>query len=75
MVTTFVHYVENLSLDDFNKALDGFSPASLRGIQLHKPSQQTWLDVGGLHDVRKSLEETLLWPTKVRHQYNRMYIR
>ncbi|KAK3749947.1 hypothetical protein QZH41_013854, partial [Actinostola sp. cb2023] len=53
-----------LALEDFNQALSGYSPASLRGVQLHKPGHLTWLDVGGLEQVKKALQETLLWPTK-----------
>ena len=46
-------------------ALDGFTPASLKNVNLHRPSDVSWADVGGLHDVRHRLVETLLWPSKV----------
>ena len=40
-----------LTQDDFESALKGYVPASLRGIKLTK-SNISWNDVGGLNDVR-----------------------
>ena len=40
-----------LTQDDFEVALKGYVPASLRGIKLTK-SNISWNDVGGLNDVR-----------------------
>lgn len=48
---------------DFEMALKGFTPASLRNITLHS-STTTFDSIGGLHSVRKTLLETLLYPTK-----------
>ena len=36
-------------------ALDGFTPASLKNVNLHRPSDVSWADVGGLHDVRHNI--------------------
>lgn len=46
-------------------ALEGFTPAALRGVSLHTAGELGWSDVGGLAAVKGALMETLLWPTKV----------
>ena len=55
----------SLCLADFEVGLDGFTPAALKNVSLHKPGEAGWTDVGGLYDVRNTLVETLQWPTKV----------
>lgn len=50
-------------MDDFVAAQEAFTPISLRGISLQK-SDVRWADIGGLHDARQILRETLEWPTK-----------
>ncbi|GAA6011810.1 hypothetical protein JCM11491_000758 [Sporobolomyces phaffii] len=52
-----------LSADDFIQAQLGFVPLSLRDVKLQKSAVQ-WSDIGGLHETRKTLRETLEWPTK-----------
>ena len=52
-------------LDDFTAALHGFTPASLRGVTLHTPGENTWKDIGGLNNVKNQLIRMLEWPTKV----------
>ncbi|ODV60043.1 AAA family ATPase peroxin 1 [Ascoidea rubescens DSM 1968] len=47
----------------FKKALEGFTPSGLRGIQLQK-SSTSWNDIGGLKTVKSVLLETLEWPTR-----------
>lgn len=51
---------------DFDAAFVGFSPLSLRGIELHNSETQGWSDVGGLEEVKSLLMETFVWPAKVR---------
>ncbi|KAK7202576.1 P-loop containing nucleoside triphosphate hydrolase protein [Myxozyma melibiosi] len=48
---------------DFTAALSGYTPASLRGVNLQTPST-TWAEIGGLHETKRVLLETLEWPTK-----------
>lgn len=48
---------------DFTEAQVGFLPLSLREVKLQK-SEVQWADIGGLHETRKVLRETLEWPTK-----------
>lgn len=48
--------------EDFQAALDGFTPASLRNVTLQS-SSTTFESIGGLHTARKTLLETLQYPT------------
>ncbi|KAF9974090.1 Peroxisome biosynthesis protein pex1 [Actinomortierella ambigua] len=52
-----------LTLADFFKAQEGFVPSGLRGVKLQS-SATSWADIGGLTETRKTLLETLEWPTK-----------
>jgi peroxin-1 len=51
-----------LCKDDFQQALTGFTPASLRNVTLQS-SSTTFDSIGGLHETRKILLETLQYPT------------
>ncbi|KAK5113921.1 hypothetical protein LTR85_010454 [Meristemomyces frigidus] len=51
-----------LTAADFAAALKGFTPASLRGVTLHS-STTTFASIGGLKQTRKTLLETLQYPT------------
>ncbi|CAL3962118.1 unnamed protein product [Diplocarpon coronariae] len=51
-----------LSREDFDCALKGFTPASLRNVTL-QTSTTTFASIGGLHSTRKILLETLQYPT------------
>ncbi|KAL4750381.1 hypothetical protein BDW72DRAFT_193990 [Aspergillus terricola var. indicus] len=48
---------------DFDNAIKGFTPASLRNVTLTS-STTTFSAIGGLHETRKMLLETLQYPTK-----------
>ena len=48
---------------DFDAALAKFTPASLRGVTLQK-SETLWANIGGLHEPKRILRETLEWPVK-----------
>lgn len=49
---------------NFDTALSGFTPSSLRGINLQKDTSTSWSDIGGLTDAKQILLETLEWPTR-----------
>ena len=53
----------SLSKEDFSRAIKGFTPASLRNVSLHSAST-TFDSIGGLDTVRRTLVETLQYPTK-----------
>ena len=50
---------------DFDRALVGSVPASLRNVPLHQAGDIGWKDIGGLTSVKKTMIETLQWPEKV----------
>ncbi|PHH78292.1 hypothetical protein CDD80_7100 [Ophiocordyceps camponoti-rufipedis] len=52
-----------LGRQDFEKARKGFTPASLRNVPLQS-STTTFDSIGGLHETRRMLLETLEYPTK-----------
>lgn len=58
--------MENLVLtdDDMESALDEFCPSSLRGLNLRTQETLRWEDAGGLYEVKQTLQEVFLWPTK-----------
>ncbi|XP_036921953.1 peroxisome biogenesis factor 1 isoform X2 [Sturnira hondurensis] len=60
---------------DFQKALQGFTPASLRNISLHKPQDLGWDKVGGLHDVRQILVDMIQLPAKYPELFANLPIR
>lgn len=47
------------------KALRGFIPVSLRNVDLHNPRDLGWDKIGGLHEVRQILVDTIQLPAKV----------
>lgn len=51
-----------LTQEDFTSALKGFTPASLRNVTLQQ-STTTFSSIGGLHETRQTLLETLQYPT------------
>ncbi|KAL7792903.1 P-loop containing nucleoside triphosphate hydrolase protein [Trichoderma ceciliae] len=53
----------HLSRQDFDKAIKGFTPASLRNVSLQS-STTTFKSIGGLQETRQILLETLQYPTK-----------
>lgn len=53
----------SLGTEDFDSALKGFTPASLRNVTLTS-STTTFSAIGGLFETRQTLLETLQYPTK-----------
>uniref|UniRef100_A0A7N4P3Y6 Peroxisomal ATPase PEX1 n=1 Tax=Sarcophilus harrisii TaxID=9305 RepID=A0A7N4P3Y6_SARHA len=49
---------------DFQKGLKGFTPTSLRNVNLHKPKDVGWDKIGGLREVRQILMDTIQLPAK-----------
>uniref|UniRef100_A0A8C5LFU9 Peroxisomal ATPase PEX1 n=1 Tax=Jaculus jaculus TaxID=51337 RepID=A0A8C5LFU9_JACJA len=60
---------------DFQKALQGFIPASLRNVNLHKPRDMGWDKIGGLHEVRQILMDTIQLPAKYPELFANLPIR
>ncbi|GAB1289381.1 Peroxisome biogenesis factor 1 [Apodemus speciosus] len=64
-----------LTTSDFQKALHGFLPASLRNVNLHKPRDLGWDKIGGLHEVRQTLMDTIQLPAKYPELFANLPIR
>ncbi|XP_029774715.1 peroxisome biogenesis factor 1 [Suricata suricatta] len=60
---------------DFQKALQGFLPASLRNVNLHVPRDLGWDKIGGLHEVRQILTDTIQLPAKYPELFANLPIR
>uniref|UniRef100_A0A8I3ZZR6 Peroxisomal ATPase PEX1 n=1 Tax=Callithrix jacchus TaxID=9483 RepID=A0A8I3ZZR6_CALJA len=60
---------------DFQKALQGFIPVSLRSVNLHKPRDLGWDRIGGLHEVRQILMDTIQLPAKYPELFANLPIR
>jgi peroxin-1 len=63
-----------LSTADFDAALKGFTPASLRNVTL-QTSTVRWSSIGGLESTRKVLLETLQYPTTYAPIFSRCPLR
>ncbi|KAJ1675412.1 Peroxisome biosynthesis protein pex1 [Spiromyces aspiralis] len=48
---------------DIVRAHEGFTPLSMRGVQLHS-SETSWDDIGGLEDTKRILKETIELPSR-----------
>uniref|UniRef100_A0A4X1U6F4 Peroxisomal ATPase PEX1 n=1 Tax=Sus scrofa TaxID=9823 RepID=A0A4X1U6F4_PIG len=59
---------------DFQKALQGFVPASLRNVNL-KPRDLGWDHIGGLREVRQILMDTIQLPAKYPELFANLPIR
>ncbi|KAM4027111.1 peroxisomal ATPase PEX1 isoform 2-T2 [Anomaloglossus baeobatrachus] len=64
-----------LATSDFQKALKGFTPISLKNARLHKPKDHGWNMVGGLHDVRQVLKDNIELPAKYPELFANLPIR
>ncbi|XP_075872141.1 peroxisomal ATPase PEX1 isoform X1 [Nelusetta ayraudi] len=64
-----------LSCRDFEQALQGFTPPSLWGVDLHTPSGVGLERVGGLREVRQQLVDTVLLPAKYPVLFSNLPIR
>uniref|UniRef100_A0A8D0Q2Y3 Peroxisomal ATPase PEX1 n=1 Tax=Sus scrofa TaxID=9823 RepID=A0A8D0Q2Y3_PIG len=60
---------------DFQKALQGFVPASLRNVNLNKPRDLGWDHIGGLREVRQILMDTIQLPAKYPELFANLPIR
>nr|CAI5837445.1 unnamed protein product [Callosobruchus analis] len=60
-------YDENLeiTMQDCEKALKNTCILSLENVNIHSPGDKDFSRIGGLHNVKQILIETLLWPVKV----------
>ena len=65
----------SVEVKDFMVAMETYVPASLKGLSLHSGGLINFKHVGGLAAAKQTLQETLLWPSKVNKLYTQnMYI-
>ncbi|XP_032902425.1 peroxisome biogenesis factor 1 isoform X2 [Amblyraja radiata] len=60
---------------NFLHALEGFVPISLRNANLHKPRDLGWNQVGGLHEVKEILMDTIQLSVKYPQLFAKLPIR
>ncbi|CAH1979790.1 unnamed protein product [Acanthoscelides obtectus] len=53
-----------ITMENCEKALENTCILSLENVNLHSPGDRDFSHIGGLHDVKQILVETLLWPVK-----------
>jgi len=68
-----VEVLESLkvTMDDFMNAYREITPSALREIEVEVPAVR-WDDIGGLHDVKQQLRETVEWPLKYPDAYEKI---
>ena len=64
-----------LSAEHFEIASSDYVPLSLRGLKLRPASKFYLKHVGGLEQVKQTLVETLLWPTRFPSLFSQLPIR
>ena len=65
-----------IQITDYEKAIENYKPASLAGIQLHeKDDSLSWDSVGGMEEVKRVFNETIILPTKYPELYQNIPIK
>ncbi|MFB6254831.1 MAG: CDC48 family AAA ATPase [Halobacteriaceae archaeon] len=59
---------------DFKDALGEVEPSAMREVLVELP-KVTWDDVGGLHDAKQSVKESVEWPLNQPEKFDRMGIK
>lgn len=63
-----------IRMDDFVTALRQIEPSAIREVFVDVPDVH-WSDIGGLVEVKKSLQEAVEWPLKYASLFERMQIK
>jgi AAA family ATPase len=63
----------NLNFEHFESALNVVRPSSMREVILEVPKVK-WSDIGGQHELKKRLEEMVVWPLKYAHALDRLHV-
>jgi AAA family ATPase len=53
-----------LTLDDLSHGLKVIQPSAMKELAIEKPNVR-WADIGGMHELKLRLEQTIVWP--IRH--------
>ncbi|MEK6908276.1 MAG: AAA family ATPase, partial [Thermoproteota archaeon] len=57
--------------DDFQKALIEVTPSGMREVFIEDPDVK-WVDIGGLEEVKRELQEAVEWPMKYPGLYDKL---
>jgi len=57
-----------ISMEDFYEALKEIEPSAIREVYVEVPDV-SWDDIGGLHDVKQELIQTIEWPFKYKELF------
>jgi len=60
-----------VTMNDFMEALKDVEPSAMREVLVEVPDVK-WDDIGGLHDVKLELQETVEWPLKYPEVFEHM---
>ncbi|CAF1242985.1 unnamed protein product [Adineta steineri] len=63
----------NLNIEHFENALTVIRPTSMREVILEVPKVK-WSDIGGQHELKKRLEEMVVWPLKYADALERLHV-
>ncbi|CAF0932609.1 unnamed protein product [Adineta steineri] len=63
----------NLNIEHFENALTVVRPTSMREVILEVPKVK-WSDIGGQHELKKRLEEMVVWPLKYADALERLHV-
>ena len=60
-----------ISMADFENALKEVMPSAMREVYLESPDVE-WVDIGGLDEVKKELQEAVEWPLRYPDLYTKL---
>ncbi|CAF1274067.1 unnamed protein product [Adineta ricciae] len=63
----------NLTMKHFESALAVIRPSSMREVILEVPKVK-WSDIGGQHELKKRLEEMVVWPLRYAPALERLHV-
>ena len=60
-----------VNYEDYQNALQEVTPAGMREVFIESPDV-SWDDIGGLHNIKRELQEAVEWPLKYPNLYSKM---
>ena len=60
-----------ISMADFENALKEVMPSAMREVYLESPDVE-WVDIGGLDEVKRELQEAVEWPLRYPDLYTKL---
>lgn len=63
----------HINIEHFENALTVIRPSSMREVVLEVPNVK-WSDIGGQHELKRRLEEMVVWPLKYSHALDRLNV-